>query len=99
MLPTPTASSLIAVHSIMPTDSIMKSSQSHSFNHGWQNAVLSHMLLPLLTVAVLIIFHPAHRQHQLLANHHVGLLPSARRPLAILPPPPNDIHPQASPPP
>ncbi len=62
------------------TESIMNSSHSHSFNHGWQNAVTSHMLL--LAVAVLIIFHPAQRQPHSLANHHIDQLPSAGRPLS-----------------
>eukprot|EP00986_Skeletonema_menzelii_P003350 scaffold1026_cov141-Skeletonema_menzelii.AAC.1 len=31
---------LATIHSIMPTDSIIRSSRSHSFNHGWQNCCL-----------------------------------------------------------
>eukprot|EP00986_Skeletonema_menzelii_P014022 scaffold8786_cov188-Skeletonema_menzelii.AAC.1 len=55
----------------MPTDSIIRSSRSHSFNHGCRIAVASH--LPLL--AELIIFQSSFCQHDLLANHHVGHSP------------------------
>ena len=67
-----------AIHSIMPTDSIVSISHSHSFNHGWQIAVAS--LMPLL--AVLIIFHRANCQHHSLPNHHVGRFSALRSPAA-----------------
>jgi len=89
--------------SIMARTGSISSSHSHSFNHGRQRKLAKsgsdHFSLSLLAVSVLIIFHSANCQHHSISNHHVGQLPSARRPLAILPPSSNNVHPQVSPPP